>query len=79
MSYLVLARKFRPQTFEDVIAQGHVTQTLANAISSGRVAHAILFAGPRGHRQDHGCPYFGKSHELPAGAEFDALQYLPIL
>ncbi|MFH0728599.1 MAG: DNA polymerase III subunit gamma/tau [Pseudomonadota bacterium] len=48
MSYLVLARKFRPQTFEDVIAQGHVTQTLANAISSGRVAHAILFAGPRG-------------------------------
>lgn len=48
MSYLVLARKFRPQTFQDVIAQGHVTQTLANAISSGRVAHAILFAGPRG-------------------------------
>jgi DNA polymerase III subunit gamma/tau len=48
MSYLVLARKFRPQTFEDVIAQGHVTQTLVNAISSGRVAHAILFAGPRG-------------------------------
>jgi DNA polymerase III subunit gamma/tau len=48
MSYLVLARKFRPQTFEDVIAQGHVTQTLANSISSGRVAHAILFAGPRG-------------------------------
>jgi DNA polymerase III subunit gamma/tau len=48
MSYLVLARKFRPQTFEDVIAQGHVTQTLSNSISSGRVAHAILFAGPRG-------------------------------
>jgi len=48
MSYLVLARKYRPQTFEDVVKQDHVTQTLTNAISSGRVAHAILFSGPRG-------------------------------
>ncbi len=48
MSYLVLARKYRPQTFEDVVKQDHVTQTLVNAISSGRVAHAILFSGPRG-------------------------------
>jgi DNA polymerase-3 subunit gamma/tau len=48
MSYLVLARKYRPQTFEQVVAQSHITQTLANAISSGRVAHAILFSGPRG-------------------------------
>lgn len=48
MSYLVLARKCRPQTFEQVIKQNHVTQTLTNAISSGRVAHAILFSGPRG-------------------------------
>jgi DNA polymerase-3 subunit gamma/tau len=48
MSYLVLARKYRPQTFEEVVAQEHVTQTLANAVRSGRVAHAILFSGPRG-------------------------------
>jgi len=48
MSYLVFARKYRPQTFEQVVQQTHVTQTLANAISSGRVAHAILFSGPRG-------------------------------
>ncbi len=48
MSYIVLARKYRPQTFDDVVAQAHVTQTLKNAISSNRVAHAILFAGPRG-------------------------------
>ncbi len=48
MSYLVLARKYRPQTFDEVIKQDHVTQTLANAISSDRVAHAILFSGPRG-------------------------------
>ena len=48
MSYLVLARKYRPQTFEEVIGQDHITRTLANAISSDRVAHAILFSGPRG-------------------------------
>lgn len=48
MSYLVLARKYRPQTFDQVIKQDHVTRTLTNAISSGRVAHAILFSGPRG-------------------------------
>jgi DNA polymerase-3 subunit gamma/tau len=48
MSYLVLARKYRPQTFADVVKQDHVTQTLCHAIASGRVAHAILFTGPRG-------------------------------
>jgi DNA polymerase-3 subunit gamma/tau len=48
MSYLVLARKYRPCTFEEVVQQEHVTRTLANAITAGRVAHAILFAGPRG-------------------------------
>ena len=48
MSYLVLARKYRPQTFEQVIEQNHVTRTLSNAISSDRVAHAVLFSGPRG-------------------------------
>jgi len=48
MSYQVLALKYRPQTFDDVIGQNHVTTTLKNAISSNRVAHAILFTGPRG-------------------------------
>ena len=48
MSYLVLARKWRPQNFEDVIGQSHVTRTLKNAIKSGRVAHALIFSGPRG-------------------------------
>ncbi len=48
MSYLVLARKWRPQRFEDVIGQRHVSLTLANAIKSGRLSHAYLFAGPRG-------------------------------
>ncbi len=48
MSYLVLARKWRPQNFEDVVGQKPITQALQNAISTKRVAHAYLFAGPRG-------------------------------
>lgn len=48
MQYLVLARKYRPQTFSEVVGQEHVTRTLSNAVSLGRVAHAILFSGPRG-------------------------------
>jgi len=48
MSYLVLARKYRPQAFDQVIEQVHITRTLTNAIAAGRVAHAILFSGPRG-------------------------------
>lgn len=48
MSYLVLARKYRPQTFEDVVGQNPVSQTLLNALESGRVAHAYIFSGPRG-------------------------------
>jgi len=48
MSYEVLARKWRPQVFQDVIGQEHITQTLMNAIRTGRLAHAYLFSGPRG-------------------------------
>lgn len=48
MSYLVFARKWRPGTFEEVLAQDHVTVTLRNAIDSGRIGHAYLFTGPRG-------------------------------
>ncbi len=48
MSYQVLARKWRPQIFDDVVGQAHITRTLQNAIESGRLAHAFLFSGPRG-------------------------------
>ena len=48
VEYLVLARKWRPQVFEDVIGQDHVVTTLRNAIRLGRVAHAFIFSGPRG-------------------------------
>jgi DNA polymerase-3 subunit gamma/tau len=48
MSYQVLARKWRPQVFEDVVGQAHITRTLQNAIITDRLAHAFLFSGPRG-------------------------------
>jgi DNA polymerase-3 subunit gamma/tau len=48
MTYLVMARKYRPQTFDDVVGQSHVTTTLKHAIQTNRISHAYLFAGPRG-------------------------------
>src|SRR5438477_11543118 len=48
MSYQVIARKWRPQTFAEIVGQQHVTRTLQNAIQSGRVAHAYIFSGARG-------------------------------
>jgi DNA polymerase-3 subunit gamma/tau len=48
MTYKVIARKYRPQTFSEIVGQQHVTRTLANAINSNRVAHAYIFAGVRG-------------------------------
>src|ERR1700690_2382220 len=48
MSYQVLARKYRPQTFEEIVGQAHIATTLTNALKSQKVAHAYLFSGPRG-------------------------------
>ena len=48
MAYEALARKWRPKTFEEIVGQGHVTRALANAITSGKIHHAYLFAGTRG-------------------------------
>src|SRR5207237_5672157 len=48
MSYQVIARKWRPQTFRDLVGQQHVTETLKNAILNNRVAHAYIFSGARG-------------------------------
>src|SRR5246500_1317027 len=48
MSYQVIARKYRPQTFKDLVGQEHVTGTLSNAIQNNRVAHAYIFSGARG-------------------------------
>ena len=48
MAQQVFYRKWRPQRFTDVVGQEYVTQTLGNALSTGRIAHAFLFCGPRG-------------------------------
>ncbi|MEQ9618530.1 MAG: DNA polymerase III subunit gamma/tau [Deltaproteobacteria bacterium] len=48
MSYLVLARKWRPKNFDDIISQEFITRSLKNAVSTGKIAHAFIFSGPRG-------------------------------
>ncbi|MHC4713458.1 MAG: hypothetical protein ACYTAN_09350 [Planctomycetota bacterium] len=48
MSYVVLSRKYRPRTFDEVVGQAHITNTLKNAVESGRIGQAYIFAGTRG-------------------------------
>ena len=71
MSYQVLARKYRPQRFEDVVGQEHVTQTLANAIRAGRIAHAYLFCGPRGTGKTTLARIFAKALNCTGGPKPD--------
>ena len=67
MSYEVLARKYRPQQFAEVVGQEHVTRTLANAIASGRVAHAYLLVGPRGIGKTSIARIFAKAMNCAGG------------
>ncbi len=67
MAYEVLARKWRPKQFEDVVGQEHVTRTLKNAIESGRVAHAYLFVGPRGIGKTSLARIFAKALDCEKG------------
>lgn len=71
MSYLVLARKFRPQKFAEVRGQEHVTRTLMNAITRDRIAHAHLFAGPRGVGKTSIARIFAKSLNCVNGPTVD--------
>ena len=64
MGYQVIARKYRPQRFEDVVGQDHVTQTLRNAILQNRIAHAYLFVGPRGTGKTTIARIFSKALQL---------------
>ena len=71
MSYLVIARKYRPQRFPDVVGQEHVTQTLANAIRQNRIAHAYLFCGPRGTGKTTIARIFAKCLNCTDGPKVD--------
>jgi DNA polymerase-3 subunit gamma/tau len=71
--YQVIARKWRPQTFGDVVGQDHVVRTLRNAISRGRIAHAYLLVGPRGTGKTSIARIFAKALNCTGGpnADFD--------
>jgi DNA polymerase-3 subunit gamma/tau len=71
MSYQVIARKYRPQRFADVVGQEHVTTTLANAIRAGRIAHAYLFCGPRGTGKTTIARIFAKCLNCTDGPKVD--------
>lgn len=78
MAYQAMARRYRPATFDDVIGQEHVAQTLKNAITSDRVSHAYLFCGPHGVGKTSMARIFAKSLNCTGGPSVDIPEDCPI-
>jgi len=70
LSYQVIARKWRPQSFGDVVGQDHITQTLLNALRHQRLPHALLFTGPRGTGKTSSARILAKSLRCPNAVDF---------
>lgn len=70
LSYQVIARKWRPQSFTDVVGQNHITQTLTNALKNGRLPHALLFTGPRGTGKTSSARILAKALRCPNAVNF---------
>ncbi|MGD0585064.1 MAG: DNA polymerase III subunit gamma/tau [Oryzomonas sp.] len=78
MSYVVLARKYRPQTFSELTGQEHVSRTLQNAIDTGRVAHAFLFTGARGVGKTSSARILAKTLNCEQGMTTEPCNACPI-
>ncbi|HEY8269733.1 MAG TPA: DNA polymerase III subunit gamma/tau [Pseudobdellovibrionaceae bacterium] len=70
MSYQVIARKWRPQSFNEVVGQNHITQTLTNALKNNRLHHAILLTGPRGTGKTSSARILAKAIRCPFAVNF---------
>src|SRR5207245_2901214 len=70
LAYQVLARKWRPQTFNELVGQEHVATTLLNALRSARMPHALLFTGPRGVGKTSAARILAKSLRCPNAKDF---------
>ena len=70
MSYQVIARKYRPQSFDQMVGQSHITQTLTNALKNDRLPHALLFTGPRGTGKTSSARILAKAIRCPNAVNF---------